>query len=123
MFLAVRKFIILKWFQGADLTSDEKKVEFGVLTHFCYEIEGTGERIEIATTRPETMLGDTGIAVHPDGTLIHLGNIRHFTHMAIQTRGTSTLLARTPNIHSSTVSFLSLQIQLLPWTLVLVPSS
>ncbi|RAO72630.1 uncharacterized protein BHQ10_008642 [Talaromyces amestolkiae] len=49
-----------------DVPGYEKKVEFGVLTHFCYEIEGTGERIEIATTRPETMLGDTGIAVHPD---------------------------------------------------------
>ena len=46
---------------------DDKKVEFGVITHFCYVVEGSGERIEIATTRPETMLGDTGIAVHPDG--------------------------------------------------------
>ena len=43
----------------------EKKIEFGVLTHFCYEIEGSDKRIEVATTRPETMLGDTGIAVHP----------------------------------------------------------
>jgi valyl-tRNA synthetase len=43
----------------------EKKIEFGVLTHFCYEIEGSDQRIEVATTRPETMLGDTGIAVHP----------------------------------------------------------
>ena len=67
MFLAVR-IPFLGWLRDADLLLDEKKVEFGVLTHFCYEIEGTGERIEIATTRPETMLGDTGIAVHPDGT-------------------------------------------------------
>ena len=41
----------------------EKKVEFGVMTHFNYPIEGSDEVIEIATTRPETMLGDTGIAV------------------------------------------------------------
>ena len=45
----------------------ERKVEFGVLTHFYYEIDGTGgkEKIEVATTRPETMLGDSGIAVNP----------------------------------------------------------
>lgn len=43
----------------------ERKVEFGVLTHFKYAIEGTNEFIEVATTRPETMLGDSGIAVHP----------------------------------------------------------
>ncbi|EAU38748.1 valyl-tRNA synthetase, mitochondrial precursor [Aspergillus terreus NIH2624] len=49
-----------------DVPGYERKVEFGVLTHFCYEIDGTKERIEIATTRPETMIGDTGIAVHPD---------------------------------------------------------
>ncbi|EFQ92380.1 hypothetical protein PTNB73_09823 [Pyrenophora teres f. teres] len=43
----------------------ERMVEFGVLTHFKYAIEGTDQFVEIATTRPETMLGDSGIAVHP----------------------------------------------------------
>ncbi|KAF1832391.1 hypothetical protein BDW02DRAFT_625714 [Decorospora gaudefroyi] len=44
----------------------ERMVEFGVLTHFKYAIDGTTDQfIEIATTRPETMLGDSGIAVHP----------------------------------------------------------
>ena len=43
----------------------EKKVEFGVMTHFNYRIEDSDETIQIATTRPETMLGDTGIAVCP----------------------------------------------------------
>ncbi|KAJ2897059.1 hypothetical protein MKZ38_005009 [Zalerion maritima] len=43
----------------------DKKVEFGIIVHFKYKIEGTGETIEVATTRIETMLGDTGIAVHP----------------------------------------------------------
>ncbi|KAF1813777.1 valyl-tRNA synthetase-like protein [Eremomyces bilateralis CBS 781.70] len=43
----------------------ERKVEFGVLTHFKYPIEGSEEMLEVATTRPETMLGDSGIAVHP----------------------------------------------------------
>ena len=43
----------------------DRKVEFGVITHFCYKIDGSGEKIEVATTRPETMLGDSGIAVNP----------------------------------------------------------
>ncbi|KAG9697153.1 valyl-tRNA synthetase-like protein, partial [Aureobasidium melanogenum] len=48
-----------------DVPGYERKVEFGVITHFKYPIEGTDEMIEVATTRPETMLGDSGIAVHP----------------------------------------------------------
>lgn len=44
----------------------DRKIEFGTLTYFKYPIEGLDQTIEIATTRPETMLGDTGIAVHPD---------------------------------------------------------
>lgn len=48
-----------------DVPGYERKVEFGVITHFQYEVEGSDERIEVATTRPETMLGDSGIAVHP----------------------------------------------------------
>ena len=43
----------------------DKKVEFGVMTYFNYPIEASDETIEIGTTRPETMLGDTGIAVCP----------------------------------------------------------
>lgn len=41
-------------------------VEFGVLTSFAYPIEGDLGDIVVATTRVETMLGDTAIAVHPD---------------------------------------------------------
>ncbi|KAJ3564931.1 hypothetical protein NP233_g7968 [Leucocoprinus birnbaumii] len=46
----------------------KEKFEFGVLTSFAYPIldSPTNEKIVIATTRPETMLGDTAIAVHPD---------------------------------------------------------
>jgi valyl-tRNA synthetase len=43
----------------------DKKIEFGTLTYFKYPIEDSDQTIEVATTRPETMLGDTGIAVHP----------------------------------------------------------
>lgn len=49
-----------------DVPGYHKKVEFGIIVHFKYEIEGTDEKIEVATTRVETMLGDTGVAVHPD---------------------------------------------------------
>ena len=38
----------------------------GSLWHFAYAIENSDEKIIIATTRPETMFGDTAIAVNPD---------------------------------------------------------
>ncbi|GAP87644.1 putative valyl-tRNA synthetase [Rosellinia necatrix] len=49
-----------------DVPGYERKVAFGEMTYFQYPIEGTNLFVEVATTRPETMLGDTGIAVHPD---------------------------------------------------------
>ncbi|KAL7919012.1 tRNA synthetases class I domain-containing protein [Trichoderma austrokoningii] len=48
-----------------DVPGYDRKVEFGTLTYFKYQIEDSDQTIEVATTRPETMLGDTGIAVHP----------------------------------------------------------
>ena len=38
----------------------------GAFYHIKYPIVGSEEFVEIATTRPETMLGDTAIAVHPE---------------------------------------------------------
>lgn len=38
----------------------------GNLYHLRYQVEDTDDYVEIATTRPETMLGDTGVAVHPE---------------------------------------------------------
>ena len=50
----------------SDLEVEQKEVQ-GHLWHFKYPIEGEdGRTITVATTRPETMLGDTGVAVHPD---------------------------------------------------------
>ncbi|KAF3936106.1 hypothetical protein ABW20_dc0109728 [Dactylellina cionopaga] len=43
----------------------EKKIEFGVIVHFKYLIVASDECLEVATTRIETMLGDTAIAVNP----------------------------------------------------------
>jgi len=45
---------------------NHEKFEFGVLVTFGYPIEGSDEKIIVATTRIETMLGDTAVAVHPD---------------------------------------------------------
>jgi valyl-tRNA synthetase len=44
----------------------EKLYEFGVLTSFAYKVVGSDDEIVVATTRPETMLGDTAVAIHPD---------------------------------------------------------
>ena len=43
-------------------TTEEK----GSLWHMKYPISGSENHIVVATTRPETMLGDTAVAVHPD---------------------------------------------------------
>ncbi|GAB1864380.1 Valine--tRNA ligase [Camponotus japonicus] len=44
----------------------EKKIEFGVLVFFAYQLFDSEDNIIVATTRIETMLGDTAIAVHPN---------------------------------------------------------
>uniref|UniRef100_A0AAQ4P150 Valine--tRNA ligase n=1 Tax=Gasterosteus aculeatus aculeatus TaxID=481459 RepID=A0AAQ4P150_GASAC len=44
----------------------KEKVEFGVLVSFAYKVDGSDEEVIVATTRIETMLGDTAVAVHPD---------------------------------------------------------
>jgi valyl-tRNA synthetase len=38
----------------------------GKLWHLCYPVAGSDDYVIVATTRPETMLGDTAVAVHPD---------------------------------------------------------
>jgi len=54
-------------FQSAisDLEVEAREVR-GSLWHIRYPIEGMDRAIVVATTRPETMLGDTAVAVHPD---------------------------------------------------------
>ena len=49
----------------SDLEVENEEGANGELFEFAYEVEGGGE-IVVATTRPETMLGDTAVAVHPD---------------------------------------------------------
>src|SRR5215470_8440119 len=48
----------------SDLEVQQVEVK-GSLWHIRYPIAGSNESITVATTRPETMLGDTAVAVHP----------------------------------------------------------
>jgi valyl-tRNA synthetase len=49
----------------SDLEVESRETK-GSLWYVKYPIEGSDRFITVATTRPETMLGDTGVAVHPD---------------------------------------------------------
>ena len=61
---------IINWDpKGLTALSDEEvnyKEISGKLWHFKYPIKNSDEFIIVATTRPETMLGDTGVAVNPN---------------------------------------------------------
>ena len=81
---AVRE-VFVRWFREGLIFRDKRLVNWdprfetaisdlevvqvettGKLWHFRYPLDGEDGCIEVATTRPETMLGDTGVAVHPD---------------------------------------------------------
>jgi len=49
----------------SDIEVEAKDIE-GAFYHMKYPLDGEDDYIEIATTRPETMLGDSAVAVHPD---------------------------------------------------------
>lgn len=51
----------------SDLETEEREIK-GHLWHICYKGIGNAPDVVVATTRPETLLGDTGIAVHPSDT-------------------------------------------------------
>jgi valyl-tRNA synthetase len=50
----------------SNLEVDQEEGASGELFEFAYKIDGEPGEIVVATTRPETMLGDTAVAVHPD---------------------------------------------------------
>ena len=81
---AVREVFVTLWEQGllyrgnrlinwcprchtalSDIEVDHEDTA-GTLTHIRYPAADGGDGVVVATTRPETMLGDTGVAVHPD---------------------------------------------------------
>ncbi|MDR3238060.1 MAG: valine--tRNA ligase, partial [Spirochaetia bacterium] len=49
----------------SDIETEYKNID-GHFWHIKYKLAGSNDYIVVATTRPETMLGDTGIAVNPD---------------------------------------------------------
>ena len=61
---------IINWCPKCRTALSDAEVEYkdmpGSFWHIRYPIEDSDEEFIIATTRPETMLGDTGVAVHPD---------------------------------------------------------
>ncbi|MDE7066564.1 MAG: valine--tRNA ligase, partial [Schaedlerella arabinosiphila] len=61
---------IINWCPVCKTSLSDAEVEHeeqgGHFWHIKYPIVGTEDFLEIATTRPETMLGDTAIAVHPE---------------------------------------------------------
>lgn len=68
---------IINWCPDCKTTLSDAEVEHedqeGNFWHIKYPIKDSEEYLEIATTRPETLLGDSGIAVHPeDERYIHL---------------------------------------------------
>jgi valyl-tRNA synthetase len=68
--LIYRGKYIINWCPKDHTAISDDEVETsetrGHLWYFKYPIEGSNESIIVATTRPETMLGDTAVAVHPE---------------------------------------------------------
>ena len=61
---------IINWCPCCLTSISDTEVEYeeqgGNFWHIRYPVKGSDEYVTIATTRPETMLGDTAVAVHPD---------------------------------------------------------
>ena len=62
---------MVNWCTSCNTSISDAEVEYkeepSHLWHIRYKITGSDDKyIEVATTRPETMLGDTAVAVHPD---------------------------------------------------------
>ncbi|AZQ45036.1 valine--tRNA ligase [Nonlabens ponticola] len=67
-----RGYRMVNWDPEAKTTLSDEEVIYqernGHLYHLQYQVKGSSEKLTIATTRPETILGDTAICVHPDDT-------------------------------------------------------
>lgn len=61
---------ITNWCPKCETALSDAEIEYkenqGHFWHFLYPLEDGSGHVEIATTRPETMLGDTAVAVHPE---------------------------------------------------------
>ena len=61
---------MVNWCPHCDTSISDAEVEYeeqdGHFWHLLYQVKETGEYLELATTRPETMLGDTAVAINAD---------------------------------------------------------
>jgi len=68
--LIYRGFRMVNWDPEAQTTLSDEEVVYeekqGNLYHIAYQVIDSEDTVTIATTRPETLLGDTAVAVHPD---------------------------------------------------------
>lgn len=68
--LIYRGSYLINWSPGLKTAVSDLEVEYfeeqGQLYYFKYRVEASEEHIPVATTRPETILGDTAVAIHPE---------------------------------------------------------
>ena len=68
--LIYRGYRIINWCPHCLTALSDAEVEYseqaGSFWHIRYPVKGSDEYVVIATTRPETLLGDTAVAVHPE---------------------------------------------------------
>jgi len=61
---------MVNWCPHCNTSISDAEVEYeekdGSFWHLLYPVKETGEMLELATTRPETMLGDTAVAINGD---------------------------------------------------------
>ncbi len=61
---------MVNWCPKCNTSISDAEVEYeeqnGHFWHLLYTVKETGEQLELATTRPETMLGDTAVAINPE---------------------------------------------------------
>jgi valyl-tRNA synthetase len=75
--LIYRGYRMVNWDPEAKTTLSDEEVIYeeqqGLLYYLAYKIEGSNDTLTIATTRPETIFGDTAICINPnDGRFKHL---------------------------------------------------
>ncbi|AWH86704.1 valine--tRNA ligase [Flavobacterium album] len=75
--LIYRGYRMVNWDPEAKTTLSDEEVNYeerqGTLYHLKYKIEGSEDYVTVATTRPETILGDTAICINP--------NDERYTHL------------------------------------------
>ncbi len=99
--LIYRGMYLVNWSPGLKTAVDDLEIEYNdeetLLYYFKYPIAGKpGQYIPVATVRPETILGDTAVAVHPDD--------ERYRHLIGETCLVPILNRTIPVIHDTYVS-------------------